>query len=362
MARRYLNQTFENIMNRMLDKVPNDIDKREGSIIYDALAPACAELVELYIQLDNVLELAFTETSNDKWLEMRCKEQGIYREEAIKAQREGIFNIEIPIGMRFGIDNLIFITKEEVSISDNKKYIMECETAGVIGNEPVGTLIPLTYIEGLETATLGEIIVPGAEKENDKSLYLRYKEKVEKPPTSGNIYHYTKWANEVDGVGAAKVIPTWNGPNTVKVLIVNTDMQPIAENPSVETLVDKAQQYIDPGITGLGEGKAPIGAKCTVESALSETINISATINGVEVSSVLNLFIDKVNEYFKTIIRQNWQAGNNYSVSYAMIGSLLLDSISIVGGIDYSNLLVNGGTANVPISDKVPTIGTVTLS
>ena len=28
----------------MLDAVPNDLDKREGSIIYNALAPAAAEL------------------------------------------------------------------------------------------------------------------------------------------------------------------------------------------------------------------------------------------------------------------------------------------------------------------------------
>nr|DAY72236.1 MAG TPA: Baseplate J like protein [Caudoviricetes sp.] len=32
----YENQTENIILNRMLEKVPNDIDKREGSIIYDA--------------------------------------------------------------------------------------------------------------------------------------------------------------------------------------------------------------------------------------------------------------------------------------------------------------------------------------
>ncbi|NLG89960.1 MAG: phage portal protein, partial [Clostridiaceae bacterium] len=31
-------QTFEAIMQRMLDRVPNNIDKREGSIIWNALA------------------------------------------------------------------------------------------------------------------------------------------------------------------------------------------------------------------------------------------------------------------------------------------------------------------------------------
>ena len=31
--------TFDYIMNRMLESVPDTVDKREGSIIYDALAP-----------------------------------------------------------------------------------------------------------------------------------------------------------------------------------------------------------------------------------------------------------------------------------------------------------------------------------
>ena len=38
--------TFDYIMNRMLESVRDTVDKREGSIIYDALAPAAAELVK----------------------------------------------------------------------------------------------------------------------------------------------------------------------------------------------------------------------------------------------------------------------------------------------------------------------------
>ena len=32
----YENQTYEAILRRMLERVPEQIDKREGSIIYDA--------------------------------------------------------------------------------------------------------------------------------------------------------------------------------------------------------------------------------------------------------------------------------------------------------------------------------------
>ena len=39
----YENMTFENVMDRCLARVSASVDKREGSIVYDAIAPAAAE-------------------------------------------------------------------------------------------------------------------------------------------------------------------------------------------------------------------------------------------------------------------------------------------------------------------------------
>ena len=50
----YETQTFETIMDRCLSRVSSSVDKREGSVIYDALAPACAELATLYTELSNM--------------------------------------------------------------------------------------------------------------------------------------------------------------------------------------------------------------------------------------------------------------------------------------------------------------------
>ena len=36
----YEKMTYESILQKMLNMVSDDVDKREGSIIYDALAPA----------------------------------------------------------------------------------------------------------------------------------------------------------------------------------------------------------------------------------------------------------------------------------------------------------------------------------
>ena len=47
----YEDQTFDVILQRMLSRVPETMDKRESSPIYAALAPAAVELTSMYIAL-----------------------------------------------------------------------------------------------------------------------------------------------------------------------------------------------------------------------------------------------------------------------------------------------------------------------
>ena len=63
----YENQTFNTIMQRMLNNVSDDIDKREGSIIYTALAPLALELETYYEALDrHSILLLFNQKSRRK--------------------------------------------------------------------------------------------------------------------------------------------------------------------------------------------------------------------------------------------------------------------------------------------------------
>ena len=48
--------TYEKIMERMLARVPNSMDKREGSVMWDALAPAAKELEDMYFALSIILQ------------------------------------------------------------------------------------------------------------------------------------------------------------------------------------------------------------------------------------------------------------------------------------------------------------------
>lgn len=56
--------TFEAILERMLGRVDDSFDKREGSVIYDALAPAAVELQSVYFELDRILQESFADTQS----------------------------------------------------------------------------------------------------------------------------------------------------------------------------------------------------------------------------------------------------------------------------------------------------------
>ena len=55
----YEDTTYEAILQRMLARVPDRFDKREGSVIWDTHSPTAIELQILYIELDSVLREAY---------------------------------------------------------------------------------------------------------------------------------------------------------------------------------------------------------------------------------------------------------------------------------------------------------------
>lgn len=339
-------QTYETILQRMLDRVPNNIDKREGSIVYDALSPAAMELAQMYTELDTALSLSFADTSSGEYLAMRTAEMGITRLPATKARRQGLFvgsgdaPIDVPIGSRFSIHDVNYIVVERVTAGE---YILECEVPGVIGNQSFGEMIPIDYVAGLTKAELGDVLIPGEDEETDEKLLTRYLLRVRHPATSGNLYHYLQWALEVPGVGDAKIFPLWNGPGTVKAVIVNTEKQP-----ATPELVTATAGHI--------ETVRPIGAVVTVVSAMAKAIDVSATV-----TLATGATLQQVNDAFAAALEAHLKATAFMAtyVSHAKVGTLLLGTDGV---LDYTGLLLNGAAANVPLEqEEIPVIGTVEL-
>ncbi len=344
--------TYEVILQRMLDRVPNNIDKREGSIIYNALAPAAVELQNMYIELDWILNQSFADTAQRKYLIKRCAERGIIPEPATKAILKGEFNIDVPIGSRFSLDTLNYRVIEKIS---DGVFKLECETPGSEGNQQFGTLIPIDYIEGLTSAELTELLIPGEDKEDTESLRERYFNSLESQSFGGNIADYKEKTKQLPGVGGVKVYPVWNGGGTVKLVIIDSTY-----NVPSSTLIDAVQTAVDPiQNQGKGVGFAPIGHVVTVEGVSATTININTNITYQEGWTWADIepYVHKaIDDYFFELA-SSWENENNLIVRISQIETRILN---IAGVVDIENTTINGQAQNFVLgADNIPVRGEV---
>lgn len=356
----YEDMTFENILKRMLDRVPNKYDKRQGGVIWNALAPAAAELAQMYIELKYIENRTYADTATGEDLTRRAAERGIIRYPATKAIRKGIFKtnnglpLDVPIGSRFTGEDLNYTVIEKIT---DGEFRLECEEPGAIGNVYSGSLIPVEYINGLVSAELADILIPGENEEDDKSFRKRYFDSLESQAYGGNITDYKKKTNELNGVGGVKVYPVWNGGGTVKLVIIDSNY-----NKPSQDLIDYVQNEIDPiGHQGEGLGIAPIGHVVTVEGVTERTVNIETNITfqeGYTWADIKNTFKAAINDYFHEL-KKTWQDENNLVVRISYIETRAL---SLPGVLDIQDTKINGLAENLVLEDiEIPVLGEVTV-
>lgn len=345
----YEEMDYNYIMTQLLNRIPTDIDKREGSILWNAIAPAAMELANVYIGLDMILEEAFADTASMEYLVKRAAERGIFPEQETNAVLRGVFNCEVPIDSRFSLGNLNY--KVIAKISDFE-YNLVCETAGTIGNSHFGTLTPVNYIQGLETAQLTELLIPGEDDEDVDQLRERYFQSVDARTFGGNIADYKDIISKIQGIGKSKIYPVWNGGGTVKIVFTDS-----THNSPSEELVEKVQEELDPDSTGNGMGMVPIGHKVTALGAETVTVNISATViydTGYTFESLKERMKDAVENYFMEL-RKAWADTDYIIVRVARIEMALL---TVAGVIDVKETAINASVENIELlPNQIPVLG-----
>lgn len=336
--------TYESILKRMIDRVHfkyPQLDTREGSLLFNAFAPSSLEMAILYINLDYVLRESFVRTASREYLLIACDQMGmdITAFDASAGTHTGVFDKEVSIGSRWNCDLYNYtVTKFVGTDGTYFTYELKCETVGTAPNNHTGTLTPITeLVTGLTHAELTECIIEGENETSDDDIRTAYFDYIRDTATDGNVNQYKLWCANYDGIGNYKILPLWNGANTVKVSILSA-----SNGVASETLIEEFQNYLDPGITGMGDGIAPIGAFVTVSTATEVPITISANIKltgGYDIS-VVN---EQLKKYFSEI------AYEKSVVSYMSVGAEILKTT----GVEYvSDLRINGVTSDIILGEE----------
>ena len=261
---------------------------------------------------------------------------------------------------------LQFQATEAVFVKLGGHFHVECLAKGSVGNVPTGAICVIpTTIQGIVAVKNVEDFTNGYDDEAKEDLIERYYLDLKLPATSGNKYHYQKWALDCTGVGKAKVKPLWNGKNTVKVVILDSN-----KNKASDDLIKMVQNYIDPYQIdingekvgwGCGDGEAPIGAYCTVTTADELTLDIS-----VKIKTTSNADFTEVSENIKTTLNNYVKsiAFEETYVSYAKLGALI---VTTDGVLDYSDFTINNSQNNVELTDnntttQIAVIGTINIT
>lgn len=351
----YENMTYEYLLNRMmnrvLEKYPN-LDSREGSMIFNANAPAGVELAIAYTEIDNAMNESFAKTASREYLLQHCDQMGmdISVFDASAGVHKGVFNVEVELGSRWNCDLYNYQVVEYLGAEDNyHTYKLLCETEGTAPNNMTGDLTAISNIpDGLNYAVITECLIEGENETPDEDIRQEYYDYVRDIQTDGNVAQYGQWCREFDGVGNYKVFPLWNGSNTVKVSILSSSNQ-IA----TDELIDAFQEYLDPGTTGMGDGKAPIGAFVTVSTARECVIDIELNVKLAEGYTDTSIIEDAVMNYFREI------SYKKDMVSYMSLGAAILKT----EGVEFiTGFFVDGDTADIFLdAEEIPVLGSISI-
>lgn len=349
------------IQKDMLNNIPGSYDKEVGGFTHDLSKTYALESHQVHKGIEEVFSKLDINNFKGEELERQVfQKKGVVRKRATHAIGELLIkgNRIVPQGSLFETEaGTQFQTIEEITISTEGTIKIKAVIPGKDGNIPEDciTLIPIT-IQGITEVTNPLKTYDGFEEETDESLIERYLIEIQKPATSGNVYHYLQWARETTGIGDARVFSLWSGDNTVKIVIVDEEKQPASSE-----LVILTQEYIDPkGIDnstwGAGYGEAPIGAYCTVVSAAPVVINIEAVLvieAGYSMADIKSSIENVLRDYLKEI------AFVENHISYSILSSKILD---VPGIKEWSELKINNGTVNVSLeSHEVAVLGSVVI-
>ena len=402
--------TYDVILDRMLARVSDSLDKREGSVIFDTHSPTALEFQTLYIELDAMITNSYGDTAAREFLILLCKDRGITPEEATNAILQGEFTppsvgADALIGQRFNIDDQNYVVLDAID-EQAGIYRVQCETAGTAGNKKMGSMIPMEYIAGLETATLTDVLIPGEDEEDTEVLRQRYYDSFGQFSFGGNRADYLEKVKSNQGVGGVKLERVWNSdikpadmiPNenvqawydeqtslpedvaswlnlvftaakekklvtggTVLITITNSDDYGEAST-ATGGLVDTVQTALDPEENaGEGYGLAPIGHVVTVQSAKGVTVTIKTNISfntGYSWSTMKEKVEEAVSNYLLTL-RKAWGSNDYTVVRIAQLESAIL---ALDGVVDIDGTKINGNASNLQLTKyQIPIFGGVSV-
>jgi uncharacterized phage protein gp47/JayE len=282
--------TPQALLRSALSEVSANVDKREGSVIYDTLSP----LAVLSANLISLLKIALTQTdiqgATGSWLDLVASQYFVYRRDAVASQRViqvSPSSIELDIETALKTNDGLQLIWTVTEVLTDGRYVVTCTTAGSDGGKDYGELTPVNAIDGISSIVFIETLNEGIDEESDSDLRIRIWQTQRSSGYGGNFDDYKQWCfvdfakNEngaaIDGMF---FFPStrYLGEGFVKILVTS---QKDGEGylPASYEVSSRLKAFLDPvGQDGLGAGVVPVGHRVHVETMGEDRFNLTAYV------------------------------------------------------------------------------------
>lgn len=334
--------TYEYLIEQALRYVPDTVDKREGSIIFDALAPFCYEMAEMFIQLGNIALNSYIETATGEFLDLKVVEQGITRYPATASIRllkvTPVGGYSVPIGSIFELPDgsIQYKVTEKISSTD---YRVEALTLGTVGNTYIGTVIPTdtNVSSNISSSELTSILVPARDVETDDELRTRFLAYTTEKAFGGNFNDYVNWLKGISYVKYFRIYPVQDVSQYKILLYVLGDGETEVSSYNLADIVTKLN------------GVIPLGHTVEALNPPISSINISATVTpkvGYDIPTLTPKIQTALENYFKTILGSwdDFDSNHNYYTKI-YVSAVTAAIMGVEGVANIANLKFNNNTA-----------------
>lgn len=345
----------DEIHQRMMNSLPADIDDMPGGFPYDFTMPAALEKDELVnFQLVRALMIAFPQYAWDEWLDLHGRQ--VHLERHPPSYASGKVKVTGTAGAEIAEGTVFCTPATETGPSIEFK-----STAGVQIGEGGTALIPVSATEtgtgsnvAANTVSLmakpdknitevsnPEPIRGGTERESNDDYYDRIAAEYDNSMTYlGNDRDYIRWAKEA-GAGNAIVVDAYDGPGTVKLVLIDGNGQP-----ANDTLVNAVYDYIVSPDDRAARLLPTACAKLTCVAAT--TVSIAYTCTGLSLDDTTD--IEQVKTRFRNAVTAVYEKAKADGVlRYNDVRPVIS---SIDGVKDFDTFTMNGGTANIYLAQE----------
>lgn len=360
------NNSAEEIHERMMNSLPDDIDNMPAGFPYDFTMPAANEKDELInFHLARVLMLAFPQFAWDEWLDYHGQQVHLSRHEAQPSEGvvtiEGVEGTEIPPGTVFctpGTNespSINFVAAEGAVVREDgtAEIKVVAQEGGAWTKVPRGAISVMAEpLAGIISICNGKETTGGTDRETDDDFYDRIAAEYGNSLTYlGNDSDYVRWAKAA-GAGDCIVIPAWDGPGTVKLVLIDQNGQP-ATDELVQTVYDFIVSENDRSKRLLPAGCAELTCVPATTRAISYAIRGLLYTDETNISQIKNDFLNAVKSAYEEAKEENL-------LRYNDVRPLIK---GIYGVEDFETFLIDGGTENIVLGkQEYPETGTLDFS